>query len=375
MKSTELSTISRETTNGTANSVRTASRIRIRWHELSPLNPIKLITFEQLVNLGKITAAVAATSVTRRAMVWGTPTMLMLEPTTACQLKCPHCPTGRGELARPGGRISLEKFRTLWDSIHPAPIRLQLWNQGEPLVHPDTPGIIRHATASGSRVILSTNVEALANPRTAEAIVRSGLHTLILSLDGASAESHVQYRVGGKWDRVERGVRNVAEIKRKLNRKYPVLQWQFLLFKHNLNERDDALRLAREWGANELVFKTAQLEAFEKEEGERWLPDDPKLRRYVLKDDRWVLKRAERPFCARIYGSAVVQWDGTVVPCCFDKDGEFVIGNAHDAGFPAVWQSDAYRAFRQRILTGERPPMCANCTEGLHGMYAKKERF
>jgi len=301
--------------------------------------------------------------------------MLMIEPTTACQLKCPHCPTGRGELSRPNGRLTLERFRLLYDNITPAPTLLQLWNQGEPLVNSDTPGIIRHATQAGTRVIMSTNVEPLAKTRIAEAVVRSGLHTCILSLDGASAESHVQYRVGGKWEKVETGVRNVAEIKSKLNLHFPILSWQFLLFKHNLHERDEALSLAKEWGVNEVVFKTAQLEAFDKAEGEKWLPSDPKLRRYVLKDGAWVLKRMKRPFCARIYGSAVVQWDGTVVPCCFDKDGDFILGNAIDDGFTTIWGSPEYREFRQRILTGNRPDMCANCTEGLHTVYAKKQKL
>ncbi|HEX05016.1 MAG TPA: radical SAM protein, partial [Bacteroidetes bacterium] len=327
---------------------------RIRWHELPPVRPLTLPTLAQVLNTIKIAVAVLLSLITRRPWTLGLPTMLMVEPTTACQLKCPHCPTGRGDLSRPDGRMPLENFRALYDSLNPAPIRLQLWNQGEPLVHPEIHGIIRHATTAGSRVVLSTNVEALANQRTAEAIVRSGLHTLILSLDGASAESHVKYRVGGKWDRVERGVRNVAEAKAGLGLKYPVLQWQFLLFKHNLHERDEAMKLAKEWGADEIVFKTVQLESFEREDGEQWLPDDERLRRYVLKDNKWVLKRVERPFCARIYGSAVVLWDGTVVPCCFDKDGDFVLGNAIENGFTDVWKSSEYRMFRQRILTEER---------------------
>ena len=37
-----------------------------------------------------------------------------------------------------------------------------------------------------------------------------------------------------------------------------------LIFKHHLHERDEALSLAKEWGVNEVVFKTAQLEAFDK---------------------------------------------------------------------------------------------------------------
>lgn len=350
-------------------------RAHVKWHEEPAVKTTTLPTLSQIINFAKITASVGMSMVTRRPYLWGMPTMLMIEPTTTCQLKCPHCPTGRGELSRPGGSMTLERFKKLYDSVTPAPTLLQLWNQGEPLLNPDTPGIIRHANQAGSRVILSTNVEVLANPRHAEAIVRSGLHKLILSLDGASAESHATYRVGGKWAKVEQGVRNVAEIKRKLNRRFPIQQWQFLLFKHNLHEREEAIRLAKEWGADEIIFKTAQLESFDLADGKQWLPDDIQLRRYIVKDGRWVLKRRERPFCTRIYGSAVIQWDGTLVPCCFDKDGDFVIGNVIDSDFKTVWNSSPYRKFRQWILTGDRPAMCANCTEGLNQVYAKKITF
>ncbi|MBS1262755.1 MAG: putative mycofactocin radical SAM maturase MftC [Calditrichaeota bacterium] len=339
-----------------------------------PLQPRRRPTCAQLVNAGKLLGAVAASYLTRRAFVWGAPAMLMVEPATLCQLHCPHCPTGRGELNRPGGRISLADFRRIWDSLRPPPLLLQLWNQGEPLVNPDTPAIIRHAVTAGTKVTLSTNVEPLVRERLAERIVRSGLHTLILSLDGATAESHSAYRVGGDFTKVERGIRNVVETKRRLGLKHPRLQWQFLLFRHNLSERKLALRHARSWGVDEVVFNTAQLESLKREQGERWLPDDENLRRYVLRGNRWELKRRPRPFCTRIFASAVVQWDGTVVPCCFDKDGRHSLGNAISAGFPEVWRSGRYRAFRRRILSGTRPEMCANCTEGLNRLYAETHR-
>jgi radical SAM protein with 4Fe4S-binding SPASM domain len=324
----------------------------------------------QILNVLKFYTSIAITKAKKKPIVLAKPVVLMLEPTTACQLKCPHCPTGRGELTRNSGTMNLDNFKKIWDSIRPAPFILQLWNQGEPLVSKDTPEIIRHAAKTGGKVILSTNVELLAKNELAEEIVKSGLYELILSLDGATAESHVQYRVGGDFKKVEEGIKNVVAAKKKYKLKYPILSWQFLLFKHNLHEVEEAKRLAKEWGVDRVVFKTAQLESFEREEGEQWLPEDPKLRRYDLKGEKWVLRREEKPFCKRILGSMVVEWNGEVVPCCFDKDGEFHMGNIIKDDFDSVWFGDKYYNFRYRVQNCIRPKMCANCTEGLPKLYS-----
>ncbi|MBD3165480.1 radical SAM protein [bacterium] len=324
----------------------------------------------QMINAARAAASFTAGRLLKRPIVLGSPVMLMVEPTTACQLRCPHCPTGRGELSRPTGRMTLERFKTIWDSIRPAPILLQLWNQGEPFVNRETPEIITHAARSGAQVKLSTNVELLARGDLAERIVRAGLAELILSLDGTSAEAYNTYRVGGDFDHVREGIERVVAARQKLGVRHPLLTWQFLLFKHTLEEIPEARRLARQWGVDHVVFKTAQLEDLSREEGETWLPDDPALRRYDLKGDRWVLRRSDRYFCNRIFASAVVQWDGTVVPCCFDKDGRYVVGNAADDGFPAVWTGEAFQRFRRDWIEGRRPEMCDNCTEGLARLYS-----
>ncbi len=328
-------------------------------------------TVKQLTNAALSGVGIGLSRLLKRPMPLGMPVLLMVEPGTACQLKCPHCPTGRGELTRATGRLTLEKFCSFWDTIQPAPIILQLWNQGEPFTNRETPDIIRHAASTGTKVKLSTNVELLANPLLAERVVHSGLYELILSLDGTTQETHVAYRAGGKFEKVRQGVQNVVEAKKRLGVQYPIITWQFILFRHNLREIKRAKQLAAEWGCERIVFKTAQLEDLRREEGFRWLPRPRRMRRYDYKNGRWVLRRHKNYFCSRIFSSAVVQWDGEVVPCCFDKDAEFVLGNVIEEGFPAVWKNAAWQQFRKDWIAGKRPPMCDNCTEGLTGLYTR----
>jgi radical SAM protein with 4Fe4S-binding SPASM domain len=53
------------------------------------------------------------------------------------------------------------------------------------------------------------------------------------------------------------------------------------------------------------------------------------------------------------------------VPCCFDKDAEYRLGDLKKKTFKEVWQSEPYRNFR-KSLTDSRAEieMCKNCTEG-----------
>jgi hypothetical protein len=75
----------------------------------------------------------------------------------------------------------------------------------------------------------------------------------------------------------------------------------------------------------------------------------------------------------------MVDWNGTVVPCCFDKDEDYPMGNALKQDFAEIWHSPMYDDFRRELITkGRVKEMCRNCTEGLKSYYIpldKLERF
>ena len=51
----------------------------------------------------------------KREIVTGLPYVMVLDPTNVCNLKCPICPTTRGQLLQPSGRITVENFTDLVD--------------------------------------------------------------------------------------------------------------------------------------------------------------------------------------------------------------------------------------------------------------------
>jgi radical SAM protein with 4Fe4S-binding SPASM domain len=68
-----------------------------------------------------------------------------------------------------------------------------------------------------------------------------------------------------------------------------------------------------------------------------------------------------------MWHSAVMTWDGTIVPCCFDKDAQYKMGNILETDFAAIWQGEKYNSFRKKLLQErENIDICKNCSEGLN---------
>lgn len=65
-----------------------------------------------------------------------------------------------------------------------------------------------------------------------------------------------------------------------------------------------------------------------------------------------------------MWQGAVVTWDGKVVPCCFDKDAQHVMGDLQIEEMDKVWFSEKYQHFRGQLLQDRSQiEICQNCTE------------
>jgi len=102
---------------------------------------------------------------------------------------------------------------------------------------------------------------------------------------------------------------------------------------------------------------------------EKWLPLNSHFTRYRLKDGEYVIKNTLPDRCARLWFNPVITWDGKVIPCCFDKDAEYIMGDLNQDSFRDIWNGPKYRIFRKSILSGRHMiEICRNCTSGLIGV-------
>ncbi|MEJ2634563.1 MAG: radical SAM/SPASM domain-containing protein [Calditrichia bacterium] len=338
----------------------------------NPRSPFIPRNIHEAANILKIAAGLGFSLLRRKPAVWGTPVLAHIEPTSLCNLKCPLCPTGSGNITRRQTRLNYENFKTIIDKFPGTVKMLLLWNQGEPFMVKDLSRMIRYAKQRGMYVVTSTNGHFFRSDRIAGEVVASGIDEIIISLDGADQTVYEKYRVGGKLEWVFDGIQWLVRAKKAQNKRSPLVHLQFILMQQNLHQRKDMIELGRKLGADRLSFKTVQITDYA--EGENYLPDDPAITRYVEKTgDGKHITRKRRFFadeCLRLWFSLVVNCDGRVSPCCFDKDGDYALGNLIDDSFESVWFGRKYRDFRQHLLKSRYDlKMCNDCTEGLKGLF------
>lgn len=291
------------------------------------------------------------------------PISIGIEPTTSCNLRCPECPSGLRSFTRPTGMLDEELFKKVIDELKDTLAYLTFYFQGEPYLHPKFLSLVRYASQQNIYTATSTNAHYLSDKQ-ARDTVESGLDRLIISLEGTDQETYQQYRVGGNMEKVLEGTRNVLKWRTQLRSRTPYVVFQFLVVKPNEHQVPDVQRLAKEMGVDNVLLKTAQI--YDYRNGSDLIPTIDKYSRYRrLEDGTYSIRNQLLDHCWKMWNSCVITWDGKVVPCCFDKDAHYTLGDLKVNSFRQIWRSEEYEKFRRSILAGrEEIEICRNCTEG-----------
>lgn len=327
------------------------------------LNFISKATPGRVWNAAQVAGGYVLSKLTGRAQHWGLPVALSFEPTTSCNLRCPECPSGLRSFTRPTGMLPDELFRRTIDEVASRLWYLIFYFQGEPYLHPNFLELVKYASGKGIYTATSTNAHYL-NDQNARRTVESGLDRLIISLDGTTQEVYQQYRVGGKLDKVLEGTRNLIKWRKELKSSTPRVVFQFLVVRPNEHQLEDAKALAEAMGVDDVWFKTAQI--YDYQNGSPLIPTIDYYSRYENHGDgTYSIKNRLLNHCWKMWHSCVVTWDGLVVPCCFDKDAEYRLGDLKQQTFRQLWHGTKYQQFRASLLKGrDQIEMCRNCTQG-----------
>lgn len=323
---------------------------------------LSALTARRALNLLLAFAGGAGGRISRRPLALGAPFVLSVEPTNLCDLQCPHCETGAGALTRPSGCIDMGLYRTILELNRDHLLYLLLYDQGEPLLHPHFPEMVRLAKKQGLCVVSSTNGQRLADKAYAREIAACGLDALIISADGLTQSTYEVYRRGGSLEKVQSGLACLREARLALGKRTPRLFLQFVVMRHNEHELAQLHAAAAQWGADHVLIKSLYLRSVDR--AEEILPSADRYRRYRQLEGRWLRKEKSARPCQRLWYSSVIHWDGNVVPCCFDKDGSHLLGHASEP-LKELFHGEPYRQFRRRQYSANAPQICQNCTDGL----------
>ena len=269
-----------------------------------------------------------------------------LEITNVCNLNCSFCPGTK----RPAGFLSVEEFRRFGAKLRPHTEYLYLHLMGEPLLHPQLGELLDIAGELRFRVMITTNGTLLgergellcASPAVEKVSVSlhsfegneggGGLGDYLKSCfqfarEAAGAGKRCALRLWNLDGAETRGANRLnGEILAELERTFPK-PWR-----EGRRGTTLAPGIFLEWGER---FDWPDLKAPE-EEGPGFC--------YGLRDQVGVL------------------WDGTVVPCCLDHEGDVPLGNLYRQTLDEILDSPRARALYEGFSRGEAAEtLCRRC--------------
>lgn len=192
------------------------------------------------------------------------PLMANIDVANICNLRCPFCLVGSGDLTHPRGLMSIEAYTKLLKDLGPTLLYLELYRYGEPLLNPALPEMIKLASTEYSiSTRISTNLSFKLTPDYIEQLVFSGLDDLVVAADGTTQAVYEQYRRDGKLELVLSNIRALVKLKKEFKCKKPRLIWQFLIFHHNIHQLPELHRLARKIGIDKVITINPQIPQYD----------------------------------------------------------------------------------------------------------------
>ena len=320
----------------------------------------------------------------RSPMALRYPSVIKIEVTTHCNLRCPLCFKGAGMMTRPQGHMNMSVFKKVIDQAGGHCTEVTLTNFGENFLNNNIYEMISYAKAKHIKNVSTfSNFLTVSRQNIAE-IVSSGLDEIVISLDGIDQGTYEKFRVGGNVNTVINNLKLLIEEKKKRGSKKPFVEVQCLLTKDTEGKIGKINSFLTDLGPDSVAFKALflyirdfnRLTKNDLDKAYRFLPKQEQLRVYKLDNNRinwrWPINVKS---CIDPWRSITVTWDGKIIPCCFDWDAEYSMGDITKEHFSQIWNGAKYRKLRSDFLSGNLE-LCKNCPESVFDkFFMKPEKF
>jgi pyruvate-formate lyase-activating enzyme len=276
------------------------------------------------------------------------PKKLALELCADCNFACTMC--HHPEMRRPKGVMPFELWKKCADEVAAVSPSTEVWFSfcGEPLLEPfRLIEYVRYGKSIGlESVNVNTNGQLLV-PEIAGPLLDSGVDTIVIGLDGFSAEVYEKVRVNGQRDVVYDNVIRLLK-EREARGLETEIHVQFIEMDENEHELTE---FATFWHGHGATVKARnKLSWGGKFETPVLIPDE------------------ERIACPWAMTMMHVFWDGRVPRCPGDTEGEDNEGNAWHGTLTALWaELGDYRNLHLTRQFAALPERCHTCKDWMTG--------
>jgi len=269
------------------------------------------------------------------------------EVTDHCNATCVMCPRDKHVDAREHGIMNQEKYeRSINEVVGLGAKKVVLTGFGEPLLDKRLELKVAYAKSKGLGTYFITNASAL-TPARSQRLIAAGLDEMRVSFYGMRAESYNAVMQGLDFERTKAKVLEFLRLRDEMGARTRV-QMSYLELKENAG---DAGPFREYWEP-----KVDALEI--------WKPHN-------FGDGRDYRERqddSKKTTCGRPEnGPLQIQWNGEVIPCCYNYNNQIILGNAFEQPVLEILNGEKYRLLRyaHRMKKFSLFPYCDQCDQLL----------
>ena len=225
---------------------------------------------------------------------------------------------------------------------------------GESLLHPNVTDCISYMQDRGLKAAISLNPIAL-HKRKAEQFVQTNPYLIYISLDGHDEETFSTIRgVPGIWEQSKRNALYFLELKEKYNSSTKVVLSSINFPQHRELVEASKLFWSKQPGVDSFLEKP-----FTDFNGD--------IESITNMHDQHI----EYTQCTKPWSHLTIAWDGTVLPCCYDYDAKYALGNISKNTLSKIWNDVPMKNLRKEFE--DKHVTCDLCINCIHG--GKWSRF
>ncbi len=170
--------------------------------------------------------------------------------TTKCNLHCTHCSVGKEYFTKGANEICLSPKLEIIDKLAEGGVGAISLLGGEPLtMGKDLLAFIQHAVNKSIKISLVTN-GLLLEGTFMEQLVSSGIERIVISMEGASKDTHDPIRGKGTFEKLTNNIINLKEYITRTNSPL-LIGINTVISQKNINEIEQMFDLLTQLGVNE----------------------------------------------------------------------------------------------------------------------------
>jgi len=327
----------------------------------------------------------------RRAVANGEayrPLFVKIKLSFTCNLRCSICNHWRAEREAP---LAMERFMEIVTELAGMGCQKIHLTGGEPLLRPQVPELVAHATGLGIRVTMTSN-GTLVDKSLAKSLVRAGLKGVNLSIDSPERKIHDRIRgVDGAWKKTVHAVEYFRKYQKKGK---PTIRINTVVSDQNYQTLTALPEFAHQRGADQinliavdgfagigLTLSSSRIQAFNSQVAPQIAgralalgligdeqaaypfgrsPAEVKYAKKGLYAFGWYEKNP----CYVPWFHSLIDYNGLVYLCCMTREQTPPLGDLKKSSFAEIWEGTAYQAVRHGAQPPARP-LCSRCDNFL----------